>query len=141
MQVKIDTNAKKVSKLLGKQGKELSASFRKALSITAIKGMEIIKDRTDKGRDKDGGRFIRYSEKYLNFRANQNKSVPFPKLNFSGKMLGSMTTKANSRRAEIFFAGAEQSAKAFHNDKTRPFFGFSRQEEDRLSKVFFGNLK
>lgn len=141
MQVKIDTNAKKVSNLLGKQDKELSASFRKALSITAIKGMEIIKARTAKGRDKDGGRFVRYSEKYLNFRASQNKSVPFPTLNFSGKMLGSMTTKANSRRAEIFFAGAEQSAKALHNDKTRPFFGFSRQEEDRLSKVFFGNLK
>jgi predicted RNA-binding protein YlqC (UPF0109 family) len=42
MDVKINTNAKDVAKRIGKKGKELSASIKKALSITAQAGINII---------------------------------------------------------------------------------------------------
>ena len=52
-----------------------------------------------------------------------------------------MTTKANGKQAEIFFSRATESKKAAMNNKTRPFFGFSRKEQQRLSEVFFKALK
>ena len=49
MDVKIKTNAKDVAKRIGKEGKELKASFKRALSITAQAGINIIEARTSKG--------------------------------------------------------------------------------------------
>ena len=62
-------------------------------------------------------------------------------MNFTGKMLGSMTTKASSKQAEIFFRGATESGKAAGNDKKRPFFGFNNSEEEKLGRIFFRALK
>ena len=42
MQVKIDTNAKDVAKRIGKKGKALSASVKRALSITAQVGINTV---------------------------------------------------------------------------------------------------
>ena len=53
-------------------------------------------------------------------------------------MLGSMTTKANRKEAKIFFTRATEAKKAAMNNKTRPFFGFSKSEEKQLGKVFLG---
>ena len=49
MQVKINTNAKEIAKRVGKKGKELSASVKRALLITAQQGVNVIQDRTAKG--------------------------------------------------------------------------------------------
>ena len=57
MDVKIDTNAKAVAKRIGKKGKELSASVKRALSITAQVGINIIEARTSKGVGFKGGKF------------------------------------------------------------------------------------
>ena len=48
MDVKIKTNAKDVAKRIGKEGKELKASFKRALSITAQAG--IIRTQESSGR-------------------------------------------------------------------------------------------
>ena len=140
MQVKIDTNAKAVAKRIGKKGKELSASVKRALSITAQVGINIIEARTSKGVGFKGGKFKKYTPVYAAFRASRGRSTN-PDLQFTGQMLGSMTTKANSKQAEIFFSRAAESKKAAMNDKKRPFFGFNSSEEKKLGKIFFKALK
>jgi len=139
MQIKIKTNAKEIAKRIKKQGKELSDSVKKALSITAQAGVNIIEDRTSKGVGYKGS-FKPYSATYAAFRASKGRGS-LPDLQFTGQMLGSMTTKANSKQAEIFFSRAAESKKAAMNDKKRPFFGFSSSEEKKLGKIFFKALK
>ena len=139
MQIKIKTNAKEIAKRVKKQGKELSASVKKALSITAQAGVNIILDRTKDGKGYKGN-FEQYNSTYAAFRAGKGRGS-VPDLNFTGKMLGSMTTKASSKQAEIFFRGATESGKAAGNDKKRPFFGFNNSEEEKLGRIFFRALK
>jgi hypothetical protein len=140
MQVNIKTNAKKVEKALKQKGKDVKQSLKRALSITAQQGINIIEDRTESGVGYKGGAFKGYSEKYAKFRSAKGRGKNVD-LQFSGRMLGSMTSKADSKRAKIFFTRAAEAKKAAMNDKTRPFFGFNRQEEKQLAKTFFRYIK
>ena len=139
MQIKIKTNAKEIAKRLNKKGKALSLSVKKALSITAQAGVNIILDRTKDGEGYKGN-FKPYSSTYSAFRSSEGRGS-VPDLRFTGKMLGAMTTKASSKQAEIFFRGATESGKAAGNDKKRPFFGFNNSEEEKLGRIFFRALK
>lgn len=141
MEIKISSNARDIARRVGKKGKDLSDSVKRALSITGQVGLTIIEDRTAKGEQINGLDFKPYSEKYTWFRAKNGRSVSNVDLQFTGNMLSSMSVKANSRYATIFFTRATEAKKAAMNNKTRPFFGFSRDEEKRLGKVFFRYLK
>jgi len=151
MDIKISSNAKDIAKRVGKKGKELSDSVKRALSRTAQAGVNIIEDRTAEGKGIDGA-FRKYSPSYQKAKSSGwpktdkrrgfgGDSTGIVNLSVHGTMLGSMTTRANSRQAEIFFSRATESKKAAMNNKTRPFFGFNRKEEKRLGQVFFRNLK
>ena len=140
MQFSLKTNAKKVQAALKKKGKDIDKSMKRALSITAQQGINIIEDRTQDGVGYKGGAFKGYSEKYAKFRRAKGRGKNVD-LQFSGRMLGSMTSKADRKKAKIFFTRAEEAKKAAMNDKTRPFFGFNRQEEKQLANVFFRNIK
>ncbi len=140
MQFSLKTNAKKVQAALKKKGKDIDKSMKRALSITAQQGINIIEDRTQDGVGYKGGAFKGYSEKYAKFRRAKGRGKNVD-LQFSGRMLGSMTSKADRKKATIFFTRAEEAKKAAMNDKTRPFFGFNRQEEKQLANVFFRNIK
>ena len=140
MQFTVSSNAKLIAKQVGKKGKELSDSVKRALSRTAQAGVNIIEDRTAEGQGYKGGKFAEYNPAYAAFRRSKGRGE-MPDLQFTGKMLGSMTTKADAKQAEIFFSRAAEAKKAAMNNKTRPFFGFSRSEEKKLGEVFFRNLK
>jgi hypothetical protein len=140
MDIKINTNAKEISKRIGKKGKELSASVKKALSITAQAGINIIEARTSKGVGFKGGKFKKYTPLYAAFRVSRGRSAN-PDLQFTGQMLSSMTSRSSSRQADIFFSRATESKKAAMNNIKRPFFGFNNREEKQLSEVFFKALK
>ena len=134
-----------IAKRVGKKGKELSDSVKRALRypVQLRLALTIIEDRTAEGRaDQRAGSCAIPCEEYTWFRAkNGVVCIKYLDLQFTGKMLGSMTTRANGRQAEIFFTRTAEAKKAAMNNKTRPFFGFSRSEEERLGKVFFRNLK
>ena len=138
--VQINSNAKQVEKRLRKAGKDINQSVKRALSITALEGINIIENRTQRSVGFKGGRFTKYSPKYARFRRQEGRTTK-PNLDFSGKMLGSMTSKANNREAKIFFTRAAEAKKAAGNNKLRPFFGFNRSEEKKLSDIFFRNIK
>lgn len=139
MQVKIDTNAKEVAKRVGKKGDQLSASVKKALSITAQQGINIIEARTSKGIGFKGA-FKPYSTGYALFRSESGRGTK-PDLSFTGQMLGSITSRATRKQAEIFFTRAAEAEKAAKNNKSRPFFGFNRREEKQLGEIFFRALR
>jgi hypothetical protein len=123
-----------------KHGQEVSGSIRKALSITAQSGINIIQERTSKGMGYKDGKFKPYTEEYAAYRVKKGRGT-LPNLEFERQMMSSITSKADSEKAVIFFRGAENSRKAAMNEKKRPFFGFSRQEERKLSKIFFRAVK
>jgi hypothetical protein len=140
MEVKLSSNEKKVRKATKKRGKALSKGIKKALSITAQEGINIIQARTSKGVGYKGGKFKPYDQKYAAFRTARNRGTT-PDLEFTGEMKGGMTSRANSKRAQIFFTRGEAAKKAAMNNKSRPFFGFSDRETDKLRKIFFRALK
>ena len=120
--------------------KEIKQGIRLALSKTAQVGINIILDRTEKGRDIKGNPFKAYVQSYSKFRKAKGRQAR-PDLDFTGKMLGSMTSKSNNKRAEIFFTRAMETTKAMGNQKKRPFFGFSRSEQKHLAKTFSRFIK
>ena len=140
MKLSITSNANKVSMQIKKHGQEVSGSIRKALSITAQSGINIIQERTSKGMGYKDGKFKPYTEEYAAYRVKKGRGT-LPNLEFERQMMSSITSKADSEKAVIFFRGAENSRKAAMNEKKRPFFGFSRQEERKLSKIFFRAVK
>jgi hypothetical protein len=140
MKLSITSNANKVSMQIKKHGQEVSGSIRKALSITAQSGINIIQERTSKGMGYKDGKFKPYTEEYAAYRVKKGRGT-LPNLEFERQMMSSITSKADSEKAVIFFRGAENSRKAAMNEKKRPFFGFSRQEERQLSKIFFRAVK
>tara|TARA_R110000765_G_scaffold212129_1_gene317165 strand:+ start:33 stop:452 length:420 start_codon:yes stop_codon:yes gene_type:complete len=139
MEVELGHDAIDVSKRIGKKGIELKASVKKALLKTALQGINIIEDRTKKGRGLKGF-FPKYSPKYLAFRASKGRGKNVD-LQFTGQMLGSITAVATSNYAEIYFSRGAESKKAAMVSKKRPFFGFSRREKKQLGEIFFKALK
>ncbi len=140
MQVNINSNVEKIQKTLKKKGRDVKKSLKRALSITAQEGINIIESRTESGVGYKGGRFKPYTEKYKAFRRKKGRGKDVD-LEFTGHMLGSMTSKATDKKATIFFTRGEEAKKAAMNNKTRPFFGFNRKEERQLAKVFFRYIK
>lgn len=135
MNVTLQTNPKDLGSIPKKMSKELQDKYKSAFFRVAQVGINIILDRTSRGVSYKGGAFRPYSEKYAAFRTEKGASVT-PNLNMSGKMLAAITSRASSKQAEIFFSKASESAKASKNDKSRPFFGFNREEEGRLARAF-----
>jgi len=123
------------SAALRRNPRELRKLQKRGLQRIALIGINIIQDRTAEGQGYKDGAFKPYSESYAAFRAKEGRTLT-PNLTMSGNMMAAMTSKANHKQAEIFFRGAEESSKAAYNNQTRPFFGFSRDEEQRLLRAF-----
>ena len=140
MRITLDANFNQSVILLKRRVQRLRSSVKKALLITALKGINIIEDRTSKGRSYKGTFFKKYNASYAAYRLQKGRSTK-PDLQFTGQMISSMSAISTSRYAEIYFTRATESKKAAMNDKKRPFFGFSRKEQKTLGKTFERYLK
>jgi len=140
MKISFKSNAKEVKAKLEKKGKDVGKSVSRALSITAQEGINIIERRTKRSVGFKGGKFTGYSPKYAKFRRFKGRTNR-PNLEFSGKMLGAITSRADRKKATIFFTRAAEAKKAAGNNKLRPFFGLNRKEEKKLGDIFFRNIK
>lgn len=140
MQITFKSNYKQVKANLERQGRDVGKSIKRALSITAQEGINIIERRTAQSVGYKGGKFRKYTPDYAKFRLF-NSRTQRPNLDFSGKMLGSMTSKADRKKATIFFTRAREAKKAAGNNELRPFFGFSKREQKKLGKIFFRYIK
>jgi hypothetical protein len=144
--ISVKINAEKVLLNLTHMMRKMPYETKKALSITAQYGINIIQDRTAKG-DGINKEFKDYNPIYA-----QRKALGWPvtktqrsfggdpsgivNLNLRGEMLSSMTSKASPSKATIFFSRKAEANKAFWNNKQRPFFGFNDKEQRKLRAVF-----
>ena len=98
MKLSITSNANKVSMQIKKHGQEVSGSIRKALSITAQSGINIIQERTSKGMGYKDGKFKPYTEQYAAYRVKKGRGT-LPNLEFERQMMSSITSRADSEKA------------------------------------------
>ena len=138
-QIKIDS--KEVEAMFKRVNKQFSRDIVKALDVTSQKGIEMILNRTAKGRGYQT-RFPSYNPQYAKFRQKKGRQSKFVDLNFTGKMTGAIRRKMDKPRltAEIGFTRAAEATKAFYTNKKRPWFGFSTREQNFLKRFFYGRL-
>lgn len=135
LDLRVKMTPKNPSGLMQALSEKIARNKRKALSITAMEGINIIEDRTSKGQGVNGP-FKSYTPQYAAFRA-QNKLNTRPDLSFTGQMLSSMTaSRPTSNSVTIFFRGADNARKAAFNNKTREFFSFNKRERGILRNIF-----
>jgi hypothetical protein len=138
MKINIKDNALRLD--IDRRLKALPQNIDRALAITAQQGVNIILDRTERGKGINSV-FTPYTEKYAKFRQQRGRKIFPVDLNFTGRMLGSMTTeRVRSGVQRIKFSRAEESRKAYFNNQKRPFFGFSQSEKAILAKFFRSKL-
>ena len=140
MKITLDANVNQSVVFLKRRIKRLRSNVKKALLITALKGINIIEARTSKGRSYKGTFFKKYNASYAAYRLQKGRSTK-PNLQFTGQMMSSMSAISTSKHAEIHFTRATEAKKAAMNDKKRPFFGFSRKEQKTLGRTFERHLK
>jgi len=138
--MKIKVNDASLRLDLDRKIKYLPAQIDRALAITAQQGVNMILDRTRKGKGINFP-FKPYSDKYAKFRSQKGRQVFPVNLNFSGRMLGAMATqRVRQSFQKIYFDRAEESRKAYFNNQIRPFFGFNDREKAFLGKFFRSRL-
>ena len=164
-QVTVKDNSVQVSKAITDIVKKFPQVTKKALARSATFQIRNIRTRTEKGTDVNGRKFAPYSKKafffnvgteggepryksfqdgYAGFRNYKGRQTAFVDLNFSGRMLSSMTSRVSPSKGELFFSNNEANRKAFYHDVAgagkskvvRPFFGISDREEEQIVKVF-----
>ena len=134
--LQVTTTPKDLTQVSKKARKSVLKGIPRAVLRTGVYGMGIIKDRTEDGRGYLGA-FRAYSPEYMATLKKEGKPTSPVDLLNTGQMLRSMQTRRKDKRtAEIYFDNKEAAEKAAMNNKSRPFFGFNRQEEKALGEFF-----
>ena len=141
MKITPKVDDKRLQRKLNQQIREQPRQVQIVLGRTAEFLMDIIKTRTQRGKDADSKSFLPYTPEYKVFRRKEGKQVNFPDLNFAGNMLSNMTQKSNPKQAIIYFAGKFQASKAVGNQKKRPFFLIGDRETSTLINFFAKEFK
>ena len=161
MKITATVDDRRLQQKIDKQIREQPRQIQTVLGRTAEFLMGLIKTRTQKGKNADGGNFPPYSTKpfffnigsknrpiyqtfdggYKEFRKFKGRQNNVVDLNFSGKMLSSMTQKSSPTQAIIFFADKFQATKAVGNQKKRPFFLIGDKETKTLINFFAKEFK
>lgn len=119
-------------------GKELLSEREKILAQQMELAATEIVQRTQSGHSVNGSTFEPYSEGYRKYKSKRGRRTT-PDLTFTGHMLGSLTTKIINQGAyllgQIFFSSSREADKAKYNQKSREFFGLSKQQIDKLTKA------
>lgn len=156
----------KFKRKLQQQIREQPKQVKRALGRTAEFLIGDIRKRTFSGKDARGANFKPYSKKpyffnvgsenkptyrtfdggYAAFRAYKGRKTNKVDLNFTGKMMGNITQRANSKSAIIFFASKTQAEKALGNQEKngREFFMIGNRDKtliDFFAKELFKQNK
>jgi hypothetical protein len=143
MSLKIDvkTFPEDFTKITRAQRRDVKRGVTKGIAAVALKGKEIIDERTSRGMGING-KFAEYPEKYKTWLEAAGYPTTPVDLENEGDMLRSMQAKVtSSNEAMLYFDNATQAKKAAFNNQSRPFFGFNDKEEKRLADVFRKQLK
>ena len=139
---KIDT--KQIKALMKKMPDQVERGSKSGLAKAAAYVEFTIKQRTARGMGVHRG-FTPYSESYKIARAKHGRSTTPVNLNWSGRMLASMTWKVKSAKLAIvtFSSGLEAKKAMFHHKMgagksrvKRPWFDIHPSEVRKLKQIF-----
>lgn len=120
--------------------KQVSDKMRKALAVAGTQALTMIKRRTNKGQGLDG-KFKPYSKEYKKYKAEKGKSTNVVNLRDTATMMTSMISRIQGDTALIYFATSESNKKAYFNNKLRPFFDLTKEEQKKIGNTFSRYLK
>jgi len=165
--IRVRTNPLRIERVVDDIQKDLDSSKKRAMARTVLYGTTVIEDRTAQGRGIRGP-FKKYSESWRRVREELGLESSKVTLEFGYErrasvapaagetqmtrssdrwvkrpsMLGALQGKVvNRTTGEIFFSRADAARRAEMVNKTRKFFGFSRDEEKDLARIYFRNVK
>lgn len=139
----IEADVSKVVKMLDELSKGIKTPPVKMLNQIGEYAKTAIKARTAQGKDVNESPFKGYSSGYKAIRAKAGRPINKVDLHFTGKMLAAMTHKSEpgASRVVLFFNSADESEKAFENQKTRKFFGLNEKDNRRIMQIVLENLR
>ena len=140
LNVTLRSNAKSVQKQINRFFNKFPTITRKGLAQAGFNLVAIIRQLTNKGKDIRRIPFELYSDAYEKRLQREGKKTAVD-LFYTGKMLGSLTTKVHTnRRASVFFNRTAEMKKALFNQVTREpkreFFGFDKRTEKIIQRNF-----
>jgi hypothetical protein len=133
--VGVKLNIKALDELATKLQKDIDNTLLK----TAQAGIQIIEDRTERGRGYLGS-FKPYAQSTVKSRQRRGRQTRFVDLYDTGGMMGNMTAFGGRGESRIRFPRQTEAEKAYYNNRTRPFFGFNSSEKRKLTRFFIREL-
>ena len=142
--LKITSNQKKVSKNYKKFQSVLSRVIDKGVKQAGFQLLDIVRTKTQKGKDFNDRPFAQYSQSYLKQLNREGKSTNVDLFN-TGRMLGSLTPnssvkKTGKHKVTLGFSNSQMRKRALFNqvlnEPKREFFGFNNRTEKIISKQF-----
>lgn len=138
MNVTIDV--KEADRLLSTAIKEMPGIVQKAMDRTVANASNKLVDRTQSGEGVYG-QMKPYTAQYAKYRQRSGRQTRFVDLNFTGRMMGSITPFiskifGNRVEGEIRPARAEESKKVFYTNIQRKWWGLNNQERSVASADF-----
>ena len=120
--------------LMRKTVKQIGNIERQLVKIAAQVRLDI-NERTQKGKNEDGGSFKRYSPAYKKYKTKKGRPSSPVNLTFTGDMLKSSRVHKIMDGVEIYFPdNAERNKGKWNEDKGRPFFGIDKKQENYIIK-------
>ena len=142
--LKVKDNSKKVSGKFKSYQSALSRAIDKGVKKAGFQLLDIIRTKTQKGKDFRDRKFAPYSSGYIKKLNREGKKTAVD-LFYTGRMLGSLTPnstvkKTGKHKVTLAFSNAQMRQRALFNqvlnDPKRQFFGFNKRTENIISKQF-----
>ena len=137
--MKIKFESEKLERLL-----KLAPSFWEDSQIMrrlAAYGASKIKERTAKGNDYQEKSFAPYAISTEKLRKSAGRPINFVDLDFTGKMIGAITSDGKKGEGQIYFLSTKESEKAYKHMKgnrklpQREFFRLSKKDMNKITDM------
>ena len=142
--LKLKDNSKQVSNKFKSYQSALSRAIDKGVKQAGFQLLDIIRTKTQKGKDFRDRKFAPYSSGYIK-KLNREGKKTVVDLFYTGRMLGSLTPnstvkKTGKHKVTLAFSNSQMRQRALFNqvlnEPKREFFGFNKRTENIISKQF-----
>ena len=145
LSVKIKTNSKAIERRYGRLKSKFPSIIDKGILQAGFQLLDIIRTKTQKGKDFRDRKFAPYSSGYIKELNREGKKTAVD-LFYTGRMLGALTPSARTvkktgkHKITLGFSNAQMRQRALFNqvlnEPKREFFGFNKRTEDIISRTF-----
>ena len=142
--VKVTSNSKLINKKFKRFQSAIPRIIDKGVKQAGFQLLDIIRTKTEKGKDFNDRKFAPYSSSYLKQLNKEGKETAVD-LFYTGRMLGSLTPSSTIKntgkhKVTLAFSNSQMRQRALFNqvlnEPKREFFGFNKRTEKIISKQF-----